>query len=436
MFPEGRPAGLGVQPLPLLCRLSRGDLEAASTNGPLSPRIRPTRRRSCSSSSVIVTGGEKIGALATVRALRQAGYEPWVAVSRSGGYATRSRAAAGTITLPDPGTNARAFVAALVEAAVQVDAAAVLPGTEAALLVLAEHRNDFPTNVAVGVCAPDVVALATNKGALESFVRAAGLDALPSLILEPSDIEGTTLSYPLVVKPLRSEATTAEGTFVHHRVRRVDNVMELSLALDVLPGRKGLVQPYLGKELGGVGGVCWNGKIICAVHMMAERIWPLDCGTFSSAVTVPPDLEFERLLEQMLAHIGWNGLFQVDFLVAGGRRYVIDLNPRIYTCLGLAVGAGLNLPAIWVGLLLGKPFHTPPYTAGVRYRNDQDDLRAIFATLASGTRGIAFGSSARRRKTVHAVFSARDPLPALTTLAKAKDLIDEKRRSRRVAQPS
>lgn len=396
----------------------------------LSPRLR-SMRRSSPSSSIIVTGGETIGALATVRALREAGYEPWVAVSRSGGYAARSRAAAGTITVPDPGADAGAFVAALVEAIAQVNAAAVLPGTEGGLLVLAEHEEQFPSNVAVGVCAPDVVALATNKGVLESIVLAAGLDAPPSLVLEAWEVEGTEFSYPLVVKPLRSEATTAEGTFVHQRVRRVDNVVELHLALKAFPGSKGLVQPHLGKKLGGVGGVSWDGKIVCAVHMMAERTWPLDCGTFSSAVTVPPDLEFERSIERLLAHIGWNGLFQIDFVVAGGRRYVIDLNPRIYTCLGLAVGAGVNLPAVWVGLLLGKPFSTPPYTVGVGYRNDQDDLRAVFAARASGTRDAALGGAAKRRKTVHAVFSARDPLPALTTLARAKDLIDKKRRSRR-----
>jgi predicted ATP-grasp superfamily ATP-dependent carboligase len=274
------------------------------------------------------------------------------------------------------------------------------------------------------------VALATNKGVLESVALAAGLDAPPSLVLNACEAQEADLPFPLVVKPLRSEVTTAEGTFVHQRVRRVDNVVELNRALNALPDRKGLVQPHLGNKLGGIGGVYWDGKIVCAVHMMAKRTWPLDCGTFSSAVTIPPDVEFERSLERLLAHIGWNGLFQIDFVMAGGRRYVIDLNPRIYTCIGLAVGAGVNLPAVWLGLLLDRPFSASPYAVGVGYKNDQDDLRAVLASLGNGSLA-RLGGFAEKHKTVHAVFSARDPLPALTTLIKTKRFIGEKRRSHR-----
>jgi len=34
--------------------------------------------------------------------------------------------------------------------------------------------------------------------------------------------------------------------------------------------------------------------------------------------------------------------------------YVIDVNPRIYGAIGLAIAAGQNLPAIWTDLLLGR----------------------------------------------------------------------------------
>ena len=58
---------------------------------------------------VLVTGGDHTGSLAAVRALRAAGHEPWVGAVSGGGYAARSRAAAGVVALPYSGSEPAAF---------------------------------------------------------------------------------------------------------------------------------------------------------------------------------------------------------------------------------------------------------------------------------------------------------------------------------------
>lgn len=372
--------------------------------------------------SVLITGGEYVGVLAAVRALRAAGYEPWVAVSRSGMYAARSRAASGIIEVPEPGEQPEAFVDALATAADRLSIAAVLPGNERALIALAERPGAFRSDTALGICSLETVARATDKVMLQPLASGAGLDVPPTTSLTRSALDGKehAVEYPAVVKPFRSEFRMPDGTLRHLIVRRVDNEEELRLALDALPSQRGLVQPYLPGPLGAIGGVFWRGEMICTTSMLAERIWPPGCGTIAYAVSIPPNPDFESGIARLLSAIGWDGVFQLDWVGVASRRYVIDLNPRIYTSLALGVSAGANLPAIWADLLLGRSVAVRPQRVGVRYRHELDDPRALLSAFRNGDRRSAIRGLIPRRKTVHAVYSWRDPLPFVSSLTKLR----------------
>jgi predicted ATP-grasp superfamily ATP-dependent carboligase len=137
------------------------------------------------------------------------------------------------------------------------------------------------------------------------------------------------------------------------------------------------------------------------------------------AETVPLDRRLAASIGNALRAIGWNGLYQVDFFEQPGDFVLIDLNPRFYTSLAMAMGAGVNLPGIWVDLLCGRAPRVPAtYQSGVRYRHDEDDVRALFRMLIHGPRGAALRGFVPRRDTVHPVFSLRDPWPLLTSLSK------------------
>jgi predicted ATP-grasp superfamily ATP-dependent carboligase len=171
--------------------------------------------------------------------------------------------------------------------------------------------------------------------------------------------------------------------------------------------------------VGAVGAVMWDGELVCSVHMVADRIWPPHCGTFAYARTVPPDPELHHAAERLLTRLGWRGIFRFDWLEWRGHRYVIDLNPRIFTSLGLAIAAGANLPAVWVDLLLGRRPRVHGCHPGVRYRYEKDDVRAVLRGARAGGHG-ALRALAPRRATTHAVFSLWDPMPVMTTLSRAR----------------
>jgi len=131
--------------------------------------------------------------------------------------------------------------------------------------------------------------------------------------------------------------------------------------------------------------------------------------------------------------IGWSGIFGVQFILAEGRAYAIDFNPRIYGSLALAIASGLNLPAIWVDLLLGREVNPGAYRTGVRYRVEENDYRALLRTFRRGERAQALRGALPRRGTVHGVFAADDPMPLLATLEKGGRMLASRGRPGRNA---
>ena len=181
-----------------------------------------------------------------------------------------------------------------------------------------------------------------------------------------------------------------------------------------------LVQPFLDGALSAACGVFWDGRLVCVEHQVARRIWPPTIGVSSYAETVSPDRDLEERIAALLRSIGWNGIFELQFIRRPEGEYVIDLNTRFYGSLALAVCSGLNLPAIWVDLLLGRTPRIGAYKVGVRYRSEQRDARAIAHAFLEGRRGEALRACLPRPRTAHGIFSARDPLPFLCRLTGLK----------------
>jgi len=74
---------------------------------------------------------------------------------------------------------------------------------------------------------------------------------------------------------------------------------------------------------------------------------------------------------------------------------------------------------LWADLLLGREPAVGSYRSGVRYRVEEDDLRALAVAFRDGRRREALLGLLPRRHTAHAVFAARDPGPVSASVAKA-----------------
>ena len=375
---------------------------------------------------VLLTGSENPTGLAGLRALARAGFETWAAVGSRSSLGARSRAAAGLVDVPDPRESPDAFVDALADATRRLGVAAVLPGTEGALLAIAGRESAFPPSVALGSAPAETLRKATDKIELERLSLKAGFHVPPTRLIGAVEAAAAEeLAFPAILKPLRSELRT-NGRLERFEASWVESRADLARALRGLPDGAGLVQPLIDGRLISVNGVAFEGRLHGVNQHVVHRVWPERCGHAVYAETIPMIPERERTVATFMRELGWSGVFNLQLIEHGGRDYVIDLNPRLYVSLSLAVAAGLNLPAIWASLLLGLPVEAGGYRTGIRFREERGDLHAIFSELGRG-RLEAARALLPRRRTVHALFSIRDPRPGLSILGDVRAALRRRR---------
>ena len=333
--------------------------------------------------SVLVTDGDtgqSRSAVAAVQALATGGYRPYVATCARWSLAAAARGCAGRVAVPPVGDGGyAAAVRAEVESGGHV---CVLPASDAALLALGEPGTGL-----------------IDKEELARRARAAGL-AVPAqrafASAQALRAAADELDYPVAVKPaLHTAASRLNAT----RVEGPEGLGRLASAEGPV-----LVQPWLDAPMRAVAGLVWDGRLVAAVHQRYLRTWPVDAGTASAAVTVAPD----RLLEERLVALlgGYDGIFQAQFV----GDHLIDLNPRVYGSLPLAVAAGANLPALLCDLRAGRSPGPVRVRTGAHYRWPEGDLRHAIARRSPGV-------LRPRRATAHSVTSWRDPGPTLARLA-------------------
>ena len=332
--------------------------------------------------------GRSRSAVAAVRALAAAGYRPVVTVTGTPSSAAASRHCAGLLRTPAVGTPGFSeAVDRLLD-----EGAALVAASDAVLVAL--HRP--------GAALVDKALLAKRAAAAGLSVPATREFFSAALALE----EAADLDYPIVVKPAVKTAPTEVA-------RRVDGPAELPAALEPLTGPI-IVQPFSPQPMRAVCGVIADDRLVAAVHQRYLRIWPPDCGTASAAVTTGPDRDLEERLPALLN--GHVGVFQVQLV----GDEVIDINPRAYGSLPLAVAAGANLPAIACriereepapGIVRGRP--------GVRYRWLEGDMRRLLHDARAGvlTPGAVGRALLPRLGAAHSIESLWDPGPFLVRLA-------------------
>ena len=365
--------------------------------------------------------------LAACRGLSRAGYRASAAASRTPALAHWSRCCEERLALPDPRQDGAAFAGRLEGLLRQHDHAVLLPGIEASLLAVSAHRAALEPLATLGLPPHGVVERCLDKVALLEAAGRAGIAAPESLCVETAEVRraAESLGFPVVVKPPRS--FTPAGRALRQQNAAV--AADVSDLAELLPRFQAplIVQRFEpSRPVISVSGVRAGDRIRAVAVARYRRTWPPEAGPscFSETIEPPPGL-VERV-DALVGELGWEGIFQLQLLDLGrGRFAALDLNPRLFGSLSLAVRAGANLPAIWCDWLLGRD-ERPVVTAraGVRYRWEEGEVRHLAWQLRRGRLSAAADILYPRRHVVRAYFELRDPGPLL---ARAVQIVRRRR---------
>jgi predicted ATP-grasp superfamily ATP-dependent carboligase len=306
----------------------------------------------------------------------------------------------------------------LTEIVAEHEYAILLPGSEASLVAISEHRDSLEPHVRVGLPAPDVVQHALDKAVLLEAAAAAGLTAPATIVSK--DAEGapgdaSTLGFPVILKPVTS--FVREGDALRHRSAEVARSPEEVSELAPRFGTPLVVQRYEQRPVLSCAGVVSDAGVVALAVARYSRTWPIGAGPSSYSVTITPPVGLRDRLEVLLRTIGWRGIFQIQLLELENRFATLDFNPRIFGSLELAVAAGANLPALWAETVLGRNVDAVTARPGVHYRWEEGDAKHFVTQLRRRRLRDAISVLVPRRLTTRAYFRGKDPLPLAAAVA-------------------
>jgi biotin carboxylase len=256
----------------------------------------------------------------------------------------------------------------------------------------------------------EVLQQVRDKSRLEQTAADAGLQT-PASLFEgtAAELSGRQFAWPVVVKPARPVSA-----FKTARLAR--DAEELQRLLGGVPSSERLlVQERVRGPLVSVELVIdREGRLVARFQQETRRTWPTAAGSIALATSVAPDEPLVSRTATMLAELGYWGLAQVDFVETTAGFTLLDVNPRFYRCLPLAIACGTNLPALWHAVAVGRPVGAPgTYRTGTTYRW----LEADFVAAARGTPARLFERAPR--PSTGAAWASGDPLPGVLLAASA-----------------
>ena len=363
---------------------------------------------------VLITDGEQRAVVAAVRGLARAGYAVSVMASSRPAAAQWSRDCARRLYAPSAAADrGEGLVDAVRRELEREPYAALVPGSDAALRAFSRRREELEPLTRLGLPSESATERAFDKLLLLEEAARHGLDGPASRTCEsPAELAAAAqeVGYPLMLKPARSVRT--DGAWRQQQSVIVRSPDELAPAAETLAAPYTLQRFHEGAPVVSVAGVLDGGALVGTAVARYDRTWPPSAGSASASTTIAaPEGLVERSLD-LLNAIGWRGIFELEFLeLPDGRHATIDLNPRVYGSLALAISAGANLPAIWVGLLQGERRAPVVARAGLHYRWEEGEVRALLRAVLAGDTDEMAAVLRPQRHTAWAFARALDPGP-------------------------
>ena len=319
---------------------------------------------------VLLTDGHWAKTLAAARSLGQKGLR--VTVGESTAIATTffSRYCRRRLVYPSPWIHPEAFMEALIAELKRHNYALLLPMEEQTTLLLARHRERLEVHTRLPLNDYGSIDRARRKDEVLKLARELGIPAPATLF--PASLEEVRqrlaeISLPAVIKPRLGSGSTG---IVYVRTR--DDLWPYYLKAhqrSPLP----LIQEYIPEGGSAVGvSFLFDREHRPVAHFIHRRLrqYPLTGGPSTLRESIADPLVRE-LGEKLLRALNWFGVAMVEFRYdpRDGLPKLMEINPRFWGSLPLAVYAGVDFPYLIFCLATGKPFpEVKAYALGKRCR--------------------------------------------------------------------
>ncbi len=320
---------------------------------------------------VLVTDALLRKSLAAVRSIGRKGIPVYAAEATRLTPAGFSRYCTGSLRSPAPASEPEAFAEWLIETAGRFKGLVLLPMDDASVSVTLDHAAALEQRDCRFLIAErESFDLASDKYETTRLAQSLGMDCpgtwLPAGTEELPAIAAEA-GFPLVVKPRSSSGSRG--------IRIVHNLADLQQAFGhAAEGAKlPMIQQYIppGERFDAALLFDTEGRLTASFVQKELRHYPADIGpsTVQESVWMP---ELAEAAETLLRKLNWRGIAEVEWMrdPRDGRLKLMEINPRYWNSLHLAIQSGIDFPSMHYRLILGERVHpVSTYAVGQMARN-------------------------------------------------------------------
>lgn len=370
---------------------------------------------------VLLLGDDLRAFLAVARSLGRRGVEVTAAPSDFSSPALKSRYIAAVHRLPPHPLDARAWEAALAKLIAAHDFRKVVPTSDSGLFMLRAHAEALGRE-RIGIANEEALQIFSDKANTRALAERHGVAVAEGLLLD-GDMDAAALAaalgLPLVLKPRASYALGDVRTKRSAMVVRQAGELEAQLGTGAWDGC--VAESFFPGVGVGVSVLAREGRVLFAYQHRRLRE-SSETGASTRRVSEPVDPALLAAVEPLAAAARLEGVAMFEFRVdrRSGRHILLEVNPRFWGSLPLAVAAGADFPALWWGLAVHGREGAGAYSAGVAKADltgefdrvvDRFEAASGFARLRSATAGLAAALSLLVARQSADSWAADDPQP-------------------------
>ena len=297
----------------------------------------------------------------------------------------------------------------------------LFPSGDLNLLVVSEHRAQLAPYYHFALPDHEAVQLILDKVAFYEWAERCGF-AIPRTYIpgpEGPGLLAREIRYPVLVKPhLRDAGWRGKHGVKLYEAHSPDELLRTYEALVVHHPHLLLQECVPGPE----------DQLVFSITYLDAQLDPLGMFTGRKLRQFPPrfgtssmaqsrwDPEVAGLSLAVLRALRYRGYGSVEFKrdPRDGILRIIEVTGRTWYPHGLATACGVNLPYLAYRDLLGLPVERPVgFIEGVKWIDEDRDLRAALAHRAEGRFALGAWLASYRGRRIWAISAADDPRPAV-----------------------
>jgi predicted ATP-grasp superfamily ATP-dependent carboligase len=338
-------------------------------------------------SKVIITYGWCRVSYVILRSLAERGIKVYVGDNSRIAMSKYSRYCRGRFTYPSYYLDPEGFVKRIVDIINRQKADVFFPVYEE-VFATAKYRDIFSPWVQIPITTYENLVSVHDKGCLAKIAR--DCDIPVPMTFEVKDIRelpelAKGINYPAVVKLKKSSG--AKGVFYATTEEELESTFRnIVWKLELPPQDYPVIQEFVKGAGYGVSMLFNKGKLRAKFTHKRLREKLVTGGTSTVRISTKNSV-LENYAEKILTHINWHGVAMVEFKYneETDEAWLLEINPRFWGSLSLAVCAGVDFPYLTYRLAVdGGVESCLDYSTGIKSRWIAGDMIAPLERFKNG----------------------------------------------------